>query len=398
MGSAWAVRSIRDLGGPGCVQTGPFGAQLHADDYVDDGTPLILIRNIRDGRLTLDGLPMISDRDAARLSAYALLEGDIVFSRVGRVGSCFLAGREHVGWIISGQLLRMRISAPTVDKRYVLHALQAAPVQAAIADASVGTTRTSINTSILERLRIPLPPLGEQRRIAEILDTIDDTIRATERIVAKLSVAAGGLRNALIDELFIVRGTEPLDRMIRVIDCKHYTPRYIRSGYPVVRPRNVKPGRLDFGDIEFVGESEFAILTDSHRPRRGDIVMSRNASFGAAALVDFDEPFAIGQDVVVLSRTTSNSEYIEACLRSDQVQQQIAAVSGGSTFGRINLGDIRQLRIPAARVGEQESVAATSAAAKQAVSTEQALLEKLRRERSGLVADLLSGRVRTVPA
>ena len=71
------------------VQTGPFGAQLHAEDYVDEGIPLILIKNIKETGLDVTGIPKITTEDADRLSRYKLIEGDIVFSRVGRVGSCF---------------------------------------------------------------------------------------------------------------------------------------------------------------------------------------------------------------------------------------------------------------------------------------------------------------------
>ena len=47
----WRETSIRELGGPGAVQTGPFGAELHADDYVASGVPLVLIRNIGNGEV-----------------------------------------------------------------------------------------------------------------------------------------------------------------------------------------------------------------------------------------------------------------------------------------------------------------------------------------------------------
>ena len=106
---AWRYRSVGTLGDSnGVVQTGPFGAQLHAEDYVEVGTPFILIKNIRDGYVDSNDMPRISREDATRLAVYALKLGDIVFSRVGRIGSCFLVGKTEAGWIISGQLLRLR--------------------------------------------------------------------------------------------------------------------------------------------------------------------------------------------------------------------------------------------------------------------------------------------------
>jgi type I restriction enzyme S subunit len=184
----WGRRSIRSLGAghPSTVQTGPFGAQLHAEDYVEDGVPLLLIRNLQDGRIDVDGMPRVREADATRLSRYALQPGDVVFSRVGRVGSCFLVEPEHDGWLISGQLLRVRMVKDVVDNRYLYRALASKYAQDHIAGASVGTTRTSINTQILESLEILVPTdRHEQAKIAEVLLTADQALKQMEALLAK---------------------------------------------------------------------------------------------------------------------------------------------------------------------------------------------------------------------
>src|SRR5690242_13343091 len=93
----WKKTSICKLGNdlPNVVQTGPFGAQLHSDDYVKEGIPFILIKNLRNGQVDETDMPRISEADAKRLSIYALQKGDVAFTRVGRVGSCFLAEPKH---------------------------------------------------------------------------------------------------------------------------------------------------------------------------------------------------------------------------------------------------------------------------------------------------------------
>ena len=197
----WGRRSIRSLGAghPGIVQTGPFGAQLHAEDYVEDGVPLLLIRNLQDGRIDMDGMPRVREADATRLSRYALQPGDVVFSRVGRVGSCFLVETEHDGWLISGQLLRVRMAKDVVDNRYLYRALASKYAQDHIAGASVGTTRTSINTQILESLEILVPTdRREQAKIAEVLLTADQALKQMEALLAKQQRIKTGLMQDLL--------------------------------------------------------------------------------------------------------------------------------------------------------------------------------------------------------
>tara|TARA_Y100000590_G_C15605528_1_gene971831 strand:- start:440 stop:1075 length:636 start_codon:yes stop_codon:yes gene_type:complete len=178
----WTVNSVIDLvaNPKSGVQTGPFGSLLHSSDYVNEGVPVILIRNIKDGSIDTADLPRISEDHAEKLGKFRLRSGDIVFSRVGRVGSCFRAREEHEGWVISGQTLRIRF-ADNHDTKFLVYVLSGEEIQSSVLDASVGTTRTSLNTSILENLQIKLPPPEEQERIAEILGSVDEQVAASEK-------------------------------------------------------------------------------------------------------------------------------------------------------------------------------------------------------------------------
>ena len=67
------------------IQTGPFGTQLKASDYVSDGTPVINVRNIGYGTLRPEKLEFVGEETRDRLSAHVLQERDIVFGRKGAV-------------------------------------------------------------------------------------------------------------------------------------------------------------------------------------------------------------------------------------------------------------------------------------------------------------------------
>ncbi|MEH7484832.1 hypothetical protein V7157_27940 [Neobacillus drentensis] len=78
--------SVMKLGVVADVQTGPFGSQLHQEDYVEVGTPIITVEHFGDDNTILHkNLPYVSDEDVKRLEKYRLILGDLVFSRVGSV-------------------------------------------------------------------------------------------------------------------------------------------------------------------------------------------------------------------------------------------------------------------------------------------------------------------------
>jgi type I restriction enzyme S subunit len=106
----WKVSSLGELfPDQDCVITGPFGSNLHASDYRDQGVPLILVKHVLQGRIVEAAMPLVGDHKLAELDRYRVQLGDIVFTRVGVVGQSAYIYPRNVGWLISGQLLRVRV-------------------------------------------------------------------------------------------------------------------------------------------------------------------------------------------------------------------------------------------------------------------------------------------------
>src|SRR5690554_7029863 len=72
----------------GGIQTGPFGSQLHAHDYVADGIPSIMPKNITIDAILTDDIARVSMEDIERLSKYKVQTGDVIYSRRGDVEKC----------------------------------------------------------------------------------------------------------------------------------------------------------------------------------------------------------------------------------------------------------------------------------------------------------------------
>jgi type I restriction enzyme, S subunit len=175
------------------VQTGPFGSQLHEEDYVSVGTPILTVEHLSDNRISHSDLPRVSDADRLRLSRYALREGDIVFSRVGSVDRRALVRKEEEGWLFSGRCLRVRVDRTRIDPQYVSWFFGFEGFKEHIRRIAVGATMPSINTKILAEVPIYFPPLHEQKAIAAALGALDDKIELNRRMNATLEAMARAL-------------------------------------------------------------------------------------------------------------------------------------------------------------------------------------------------------------
>lgn len=181
------------------IQTGPFGSQLHKEDYVTEGTPIITVEHLAGNRIIHENLPLVSDEDKQRLSKYHLQTGDIVFSRVGSVDRNALVGPDEDGWLFSGRCLRVRVDKAQISSSYLAYFLSHEGVKEHIRSIAVGATMPSINTKILSDVIIYYPPLPEQKAIAHILGSLDDKIELNRRMNATLE----GMTQALFKSWFV---------------------------------------------------------------------------------------------------------------------------------------------------------------------------------------------------
>lgn len=163
------------------IQTGPFGSQLHKEDYVETGTPIVTVEHLGNRVFTEQNLPRVSDSDKARLIKYTLSTGDIVFSRVGSVDRCSYVDKSHDGWMFSGRCLRVRPTEP-VDSLYLYYYFCLEETKQFVRSIAVGATMPSINTKLLGEVEIALPDLNNQKRIAAVLSSLDDKIENNQKL------------------------------------------------------------------------------------------------------------------------------------------------------------------------------------------------------------------------
>ncbi len=187
------------LGEVADVQTGPFGSQLHKENYVNKGTPIVTVEHLGNKWFTSQNLPMVSDEDKLRLAKYCSQEGDVIFSRVGSVDRCSYVSKEYSGWLFSGRCLRVRPRSG-INPEYLYYFLTNEGTKQYIRNIAVGATMPSINTKLLNEVPITIPSLDDQRRIVSILSSLDRKIELNNKINADLEEMAQAIfKNWFVD-------------------------------------------------------------------------------------------------------------------------------------------------------------------------------------------------------
>ena len=180
------------------IQTGPFGSQLHKEDYVADGTPIVTVEHLGNKMFSEQNLPRVSNTDKNRLKKYVLKQGDIVFSRVGSVDRCSYVDQKHDGWMFSGRCLRVRPTSE-IDSEYLYYYFCLEETKQFVRNISVGATMPSINTKLLGEVVVTFPELEQQKRISGILSAIDSKIEVNQKINDNLEQQAAALFSSLYD-------------------------------------------------------------------------------------------------------------------------------------------------------------------------------------------------------
>lgn len=197
----WKIGSLLDVADPTRqpILTGPFGADLASDDFVEDGVPVLRIGNVQQRRLDLSDLLFVSEAKARALQRYKVSEGDLLFARQGATtGRNALATREVQGFLINYHIIRVALDHTRCAPLFVEAAFAGDIVKRQIERDKGRGTREGINTAQLKDLQVPLASVDEQRTIAQILKAHTSQLEETQNQLAKLQSLKMGLMHDLL--------------------------------------------------------------------------------------------------------------------------------------------------------------------------------------------------------
>jgi type I restriction enzyme, S subunit len=348
------------------AQTGPFGSQLHSDDYIDDGIPVINPSSIIDSKIVPDRAVSITEQTRERLACHRLEKDDLVFARRGELGRAAVTHDQAVGWLCGTGSLRVRTRQNSLESRFAGYVLQSARTRAYFEMYAVGSTMANLNTSIVLGLQIPLPPLEEQHRIANFLDAetarIDRLINAMTESLNLLQAK----RRALLLSTLPSSGC-PKVRLGYYLELVTSGPRgwgeYVgQRGTPFFRSANLRRDGIE-PNLAVLGLADAppSAAAEAARSRVciGDVLIGiTGANTGWVSLADQRVAGANVSQHVCLVRPSRMIEgrWLAYALSAPQIQELLLGSQYGGTKSQLSLGDIRDLVITIPSLDDQQRI------------------------------------------
>ncbi|MET7809616.1 restriction endonuclease subunit S [Streptomyces sp. NPDC005395] len=311
---------------------------------------------LRDGRTNVitETKEMVSPLGLANSAAVKHPAGTVILSRTASVGFSAIMGRD----MATSQDFATWTCGPKLDSRYLLHALRGmAPDLKRVA---TGSTHKTIYMPDIEQLRVPLPPLGEQRRIADFLDgetaRIDRLASLYSQLISRLAEREHAVRDSIVEHLHSVYGTIPLRRLITRIEqgsspqCEA-VPRQEAADWGVLRLSAVKQGRFEASENKRLPDHE--LPNKSYTVRRGDFLVTRANTpnlVGDVAVVNEDPHHLLIPDLIyrVHPEEGVDVDFLAQVALGRRVRSFITSVARGASQSMVKLRgeDIRDWPIP----------------------------------------------------
>lgn len=171
-----------------------FGPRFAGELYTTDGNVATLRTTdiSADGRIEYDTMPL-ARLDLERFQQHVLRTDDLVITRSGRVGTTALFNGFHLPVLPGAFLIRFRLKRDIAEPRFYRYFFNSPVGQELLTSVATGSVQQNINITSVHGLRIPVPPIEEQRAIAHILGTLDDKIELNRRMNETLEAMARAL-------------------------------------------------------------------------------------------------------------------------------------------------------------------------------------------------------------
>ena len=169
------------------VAMGPFGSSIKVETFVPEGVPIVSGQHLHGTRVDdSPGYNFISEDHAARLGKANVKRGDIVFTHAGNIGQVAYIpeNSEYKRYVISQRQFCLRCDRSNAIPEFITAYFKSPEGQhKLLANASqVGVPSIAQPVTYLRTVEIPLPPISEQRAIAQILGTLEDKIELNKRM------------------------------------------------------------------------------------------------------------------------------------------------------------------------------------------------------------------------
>ena len=390
------------------------GLAFKPSDWSEDGLPIIRIEQLNNPEGPSDKyLGKVPEVNRVR-------DGDLLFSWSATLKVVIW---KHGDGALNQHLFKV-VPKQDFEVRFVFYLLDWC--MEALGTGSHGSTMKHIKRSELQKFKVRLPSIHAQKRISQVLSSIDTAIEKTEALIAKHQQIKAGLMHDLFTRGVLPNGqlrpprseapelyretalgwipaewrVSKLDDVCKsIVDCPHSTPNFQPSGVLVARTMHIKNSVFLEHEASRVSEREYQERISRAEPLPGDVVFTREAPVGEAFVIPIGMRICLGQRVMLIKPNTESldSDYLVAQIYAGALSNRITELTAGTTNPHLNVADVRALLIALPSPQEQAEMKCRINAMNARLRSEETILLKLQKQKLGLMQDLLTGRV-PVPA
>jgi type I restriction enzyme S subunit len=184
------------------IQIGPFGSQLHKEDYIEGGIPLINPMHIQDGQIYPSSSYSITIQKRDSLPNYILMKDDVIMGRRGEMGRCGLITKKEEGWFCGTGSLYLRPIKQKVYPVFLYYYLRSPIIKELLTGKATGTTMMNLNKTIISELPINLPCVEEQKQIVQEIETRLSVCDKLNESIDQSLEKAQALRQSILKKAF----------------------------------------------------------------------------------------------------------------------------------------------------------------------------------------------------
>ena len=382
----WRVTTIGEVAAhvPNAIVDGPFGSNLKLSDYVEEGVPVLQGKNITNDTFQWFDVRYISDRKANELKRSSVRVGDILLVKIGSIGYSAVI-RDLQGFdfaIIPANLAKITPNPEAVDTEYLHKWLTSPAAKRYLESVASKTAQPALSLGKIKSLPLSLPPLAEQRRIAEALDRAE-ALRAKLRApLAQLDSLTQAIFLDLFGDHTTLLEKWPTKKLGGILDfltsgSRGWAPYYANSGDLFLRIQNVGYDELLLDDVAYVNAPDSAEAKRT-RVQPGDVLLSITADLGRSAVVPEGIGVAyINQHLSILRTKALFPRFLSAYFASPVGQRQVSRRNREAVKAGLNFDDIRSFVIPLPPIELQHEFGRRVSAVEKLRSAQQASLAEL---------------------
>ena len=339
---------------------GPFGSNLKSEHYTEEKEARIIqLSNISENGWREENTKYTTFKHAYTISRSIVSPGDIVIAKMMPAGRAIIVPNNEQMYVLSSDVIKM-VPTRVVSTQFLVRGINCTFFRNQVQENTQGITRARTSIGKLKEYAFPLPPFAEQQRIVDriesLLSKLDEAKEKTQKALDSFeNRKAAILHKALTGELTKKWreengvGLESWERhslnsfCYSIFDGDHMPPPKNDSGIPFLVISNVNNGYLSFENTRFVPEEYYEKLSETRKPRLGDVLYTIVGSFGIPVLVDDNRRFCFQRHMALLKPRNIESKLLWYLLQTEDAYQKAREIATGTAQLTVPIKGLREL-------------------------------------------------------